>query len=349
MQQLLQLKQKPQEVFSTEDILDLDQLNQDSQQIPELNHLFPMLFKPSFLLELKEETKSLDIILDEEEKKLILKLKKKTKSKALAKKNGIYALKKELKMTSLTLVYNYQPDYAVKELQPVVPMEPITNAVKPLEITQPKTVLSNAPKLPIKKPILIDNPENITIILPLPEYTENSLKQLSDVSYEDMFKPFSKTDYSEMETVSNTDNYQLVPEKLLRPEDSLQQYKTNLTVQTQNLEGQLAGPQVIKYNRPKFEDGEFVYQKIRMRATTTTTVYDLIRNSGLPIKAGYSRKFNGVYVQSLNGVPESNTYWEYKINGQYGTTTVDKAIVKPGDSVTWVLKTAGKGVCGRNN
>jgi len=82
-----------------------------------------------------------------------------------------------------------------------------------------------------------------------------------------------------------------------------------------------------------------------MRATGTTTVYDLIRNSGLPVRARYSSRFGGVYVESLNGIPESNTFWEYKINGQYGTTTVDKAIVKPGDEVTWVLKTS-RGVCG---
>jgi len=352
MQQLLQLKtEEPQDsVVSTESLFGPDQLNgRFGRGFTELRDLLSTLFTSSFLFELKEETKSLDIILDEEKKKLILKLKKKTKSKSLAKKGQVYALRKELRMASLTLVYNLQPLYGtLNELQSITPIEPMINVVKPLEVSQPKTMMSDIPKLPIKPPILINNPNDITIVLPLSEYTEKLLQELPNKSYEEMFKPLTNTDtYSELGTMLNTDNYQLGPEKLIRPEDLVQQYKPNLVVQTQtqNFERQLGEIQVIKYNRPRFEDGEYVYQKIRMRATGTTTVYDLIRNSGLPVRARYSSRFGGVYVESLNGIPESNTFWEYKINGQYGTTTVDKAIVKPGDEVTWVLKTS-RGVCG---
>jgi len=351
MQQLLQLKtKKPQNVISSDNLFELDPLNENFGQIAELRDLFSILFKSSFLLELKEETKSLDITLDEEEKKLILKLKKKTKSKSLAKKGQVYALRKELEMTSLTLVYNLQPDYVISdELQPIMSIEPMMDVVKPVEVSQPKTMISNIPKLPMKPPILIDNPNDITIVLPLTNYTEKLLQELPNKSYEEMFKPLANLDiYSELGTMLNTDNYQLGPEKIVRPEDLVQQYKPDLTIQspTQNFEGQMEGVQVIKYNRPRFEDGEFVYQKIRMRATGVTTVYNLLRSSGLPVRARYSSRFNGVYVESLNDISESNTYWEYKINGQYGTTTVDKAIVRPGDEVTWVLKTAGAGVCG---
>ena len=351
MQQLLQLKTKPQDSVSTEDLFELDPLNENTEQITELRDLFSLLFKPSFLLELKEETKSLDITLDEKEKKLILKLKKKTKSKTLAKKGQVYALRKELRMTSLTLVYNYQTDYGIQnELLPIKPMEPITNTINPLEVAQPKTMLSNSPKLPIKPPILIDKPDDITIVLPLTEYTEKLLQESPNKLYKEIFKPFASGDtYSEIATQINADDYRLGPEKLVRPEDLVQRYKPDLVVQTptQNFEGQSGGISVMRYDRPKFEDGEVIYQKIRMRAAESTTVYDLIRNSGLPIKARYSTRFGGVYVESLNGIAESNTFWEYKINGQYGTTTVDKAIVRPGDEVTWVLKTARSGVCGQ--
>jgi hypothetical protein len=347
MQQLLQLKtEEPQDSVSTDSLFKLDPFNENFEQFTELRDLSSTLFKSSFLLELKEETKSLDITLDEEKKKLILKLKKKTKSKSLAKKGQFYALKKELKIASLTLVYNLLPEYDImNELQPITPIETM-NVVKPLEVAQPKTLMSDLPKLSMKLPILINNPDNITIVLPIPKYTENLSQELAKISYEEKFNPFATKDtFSEVETSLDTDNH---PLKIVRPEDLIQQYRPDLIVQTttQNFEGQLERVQIIRHNKPRFENGEFIYQEIRMSAAGSTTVYDLIRNSGLPIRAKYSSRFDGVYVESLNGAAESNTFWEYKINGQYGTTTVDKAIVKPGDEVTWVLKTANSSVCG---
>jgi len=277
----------------------------------------------------------LDIILDEEEKKLILKLKKKTKFKSLAKRGQVYALRKEWKMSTLTLVYNYQQDYeTLSELQYMKPIEPVVDVIKPVELSQPKTMILNASKLPVKPPILIETPDDLSIVLPLPDYTEKLLEELPNKAYEEQFKPLTSSDnYLEVETGLNTDNYLYVPEELVRPELT-KQYKPELAVQTptQNFEGQLRGAQIIKYDRPKLENGEFVYQEIRMRATGLTTVYDLIRNSGLPVKTRYSSRFGGWYIESVNGISESNTFWEYKINGQYGTTTVDKAIVRPGDT-----------------
>jgi len=350
MQQLLQLKtEEPQDVVSAESLFDPDQLNERfGGRFTELRDLLSTLFTSSFLFELKEETKSLDIILDEEEKKIILKLKKKTKSKSLVKKGQVYALRKELRMTSLTLVYNLQPHYGMlNELQPITPIEPMINVVKPLEVSEPKTMMSDTLKLPIKPPILIDNSDNITIVLPLSRYTENLLQELPNKTYEQKFKSFASDTYLEIENALNTDNYHLGPEKVIRPEELLQQYKPDLIVQnpTQNFERQSGEIQVIKYDRPKLENGEFIYQEIRMRATRPTTVYDLLKQSGLPFKATYNKEFNGIYVSSMNGIREGSYYWEAKINGQYAPTSFDKAIVKPGDDVTFVLKTS-RGVCG---
>jgi len=353
MQQLLKLRteDEPQDsLVSTDDLFELNPLNENLGQFTELRDLLSILFKPSFLLQLKEETRSLDVILDEEEKKLILKLKKKTKSKSLVKKGHVYALRKEWKMSTLTLVYNYRQDYeTLNELQPIKPIEPLMDIIKPLELYQPKTMILDAPKIPVKSPILIETPDDLSIVLPLSDYTEKLLEELPNKAYEEQFKPLNISDnYSEVETELNTENYLYVPEELVRPE-VLEKYKPNLVIQnpTQNFEGQLERAKVIKYNKPKLENGEFIYQEIRMRATGLTTVYDLIRNSGLPIRTKYSSRFDGWYIESVNGVSEGNTFWEYKINGQYGTTTVDKAIVKPGDEVTWVLKTARPGICGQ--
>lgn len=359
MQQLLQLKPRdePQDSFvSTDDLFDLKSLNENSGQINELKDLFSFLFKPSFLLELKEETKSLNITLDEEEKKLILKLKKKTRSKSLAKRGQVYALRKEMRMTSLTLVYNYRPSYVtLNELQPIVPMQPMTDLVKPLEITQPITMLKT-PKLPIK-PILINNPDDITIVLPLPEYTENLLRELPTRPYEEKFRPITGVDTYSEETLSDSEDYRIGPEKLKRLEDLVQQYQSELNTFTQNFEKRLNEPQIIKYAEPRLENGELIYQKIKMTPTKPTTVYDSIRNSGLPIGTKYSPEFKGIYVKSFNGIKDNGTngiegsevFWEYTVNGQYGTTTVDKAKIKPGDEVAMVLKTAKPGVCGSNN
>lgn len=348
MQQLLQLKpEEPRDAVSTDSLLESSPFSENFGHFSELRDLFGILFKSSFLLEVKEETKSLEINLDEEEKKLILKLKKKIKSKSLAKKGQIYALRKELKMASLTLVYNLQPYYEVSnELQSITPMESMS-VVKPLDVFQPKIMIAEIPKLQVKPPILMNNTDNTTIVLPIPKHTENLLQELTKIKYEEKFKPLAIGNvFSEVESELNADNYRLGPEKAIRYEDLVQQYNLNLIFQTPiQIDGQLEGVQVIRYNRPKFENGEFIYQEIRMRATGLTTVYDLIRNSGLHVRAKYSSRFNGVYVESLNGVSESDIFWEYRINGQYGITTVDKAIVRPGDEVTWVLKTA-RGVCG---
>jgi len=353
MQQLLKLKKEnePQEpLVSTDSLSGLDPLNESSGQFSELRDLLSTLFTSSFLLELKEETKSLDIILDEEEKKLTLKLKKKTRSKSLAKKGQVYALRKEWKMSTLTLVYNYQQNYEpLSELQHIRPIEPMVDVIKPVEVSQPKTMVLDTPKLPVKPPILIKTPEDLSIILPLPEYTEDLLQKLPNKTYEEQFKPSTiKDTYLEVDTELNTDNYLYVPEEPVLPEIA-EQYKPELAVQTptQNFEGQLGGVQVLKYDKPKLENGEFIYREIKMRDTGLTTVYDLLRNSGLPFKEVYSKEFNGKYIEALDEIPEGETYWEAKINGQYITSTVDKAIVKPGDEVTWVLKTARPGVCGQ--
>jgi len=355
MQQLLQLKTKPQDSVSTEDLFELDPLNENTEQITELRDLFSLLFKPSFLLELKEETKSLDITLDEKEKKLILKLKKKTKSKTLAKKGQVYALRKELRMTSLTLVYNYQTDYGIQnELLPIKPMEPITNTINPLEVAQPKTMLSNSPKLPIKPPILIDNPDNIAIVLPLPEYTENLLQELPNMAYERLFEPLAKNDtYLEPENMLNTDNYQIGPEKVrredLKPENLAQKYGqvSNLQTQTQNVR-QLEGVIHNLYKTPIQRDGEVFHEEYAFASKRWTTAYQAMLDSGLRVSSRYGgRRFGGKYIVAVNNSGERDgTYWEIKVNGRYIPVTADRYLVPLGAEISLVRKTAKKGVCG---
>jgi len=352
MQQLLQLKTEPQDLVSTEDLF-VDPLNEDFEQT-ELRDLSSILFKSSFLLELKEETKSLDITLDEEEKKLILKLKKKTKSKSLAKKGQIYALRKELKMTSLTLVYNYQPDYGIQnELQPIMPIEPITNVVKPLEVTQPETMALNAKKLSIKPPILIDTPDDITLVLPLPEYTRNLSQELPNMVYEEKFQPLTSTNnYLEANIPLNTDN-QIGPEKVrredLRPENLVQKYGqiSTLQTQTQNVR-QLEGVVHNVYKNPIERDGELFHEEYRFASKRWTTAYQAMLDSGLRVSSRYSSRFGGEYIVAVNGSGERDgTYWEIKVNGRYIPVTADKYMVPPGAEVTLVRKTARSNVCGQ--
>jgi hypothetical protein len=352
MQQLLQLKtEEPQDEVLTDGLFGLDPLNKSFEQFT-LRDLLSILFKSSFLLELKEETKSLDITLDEEEKKLILKLTKETKSKSLAKKGQVYTLRKKWKMASLTLVYNLQPYYETSnELQPIMPIEPVREVVKPLVVTQPKTMISDVPKLQIKPPILIDNLDDITMVLPLPEYTENLLQELPNKAYEKKFKPLANDDtYLEVETGLSTDNYLLAPEKIVRPEDLVQQYKPDLAIQTstQDFEGQLRGVKIERYKKPIIEDGEFVYEKIRLRTKGWTTAYQAMLNRGLRIRSRYSSRFGGKYIVSVNGSSERDgTYWEIKVNGRYIPVTADKFIVPPNAEITLIRKTARNVVCGQ--
>jgi len=345
MQQLLQLKEEPQDTILTENLFDLNPMKEG---FGGLRDLMSTLFTSSFLLELKEETRSLDITLDEEEKKLILKLKKKTKSKSLAKRGRVYALREELKMVSLTLVYDYQTDYGVlNELQPIMPIEPMMDVVKPVEVTQPKTMISDIPKLMVKPPILIDNPDNITIVLPLTDYTEKLLQELPEVAYEDKFKPIAKNEiYSELEVIP--DNSQLGPEKIIRPEDLVQQYKPNLVVQTQtqNFEGQMGVVHNI-YENPIRRDGELFHEEYRFTSNRWTTAYQAMLDAGLRISSRHSSRFRGEYIVAVNGSGERDgTYWEIKVNGHYIPVTADKFMVPPGAEVTLVRKTARSSVCG---
>lgn len=350
MQQLLQLKTAPQDSVSTEDSFGLDPINESFGQSTELRDLLSNLFTSSFLLELKEETKSLDITLDEEEKKLILKLKKKTKSKYLAKKGQVYALRKELKMTSLTLVYNYQPDYGIKnELQLITPIEPVTNVVKPLEVAHPKTMVSDAPKPPIK---LIDNPDDITIVLPLPDYTENLFQELPNLSYEEMFKPLTTNDTYLENPLLNTD-YRIGPEKVkredLRPENLVQKYGqvSTLQTQTQNVR-QVEGVIHNIYKNPVQRDGELFHEEYRFASKRWTTAYQAMLDAGLRVSSRYSSRFGGEYIVAVNGSGERDgTYWEIKVNGRYIPVTADKYMVPPGAEVTLVRKTARNVVCGQ--
>ncbi len=354
MRQLLQLKTKPQDAVLTEDLFGLDPTNESFGQSTELRDLLSNLFTSSFLLELKEETKSLDIALDEEEKKLILKFKKKTKSKSLAKRGQTYALRNELKMTSLTLVYNYRPDYETQnELQPIIPIEPTMNLVKPLEVAQPKTMMPEALKLPIKPQILVDNMNDITIVLPLPEYTDNLLQELSNIAYEEKFRPLTNGDnYLETNTVLDTGSYRLGPEKVrredLRPENLVQEYGQVSTLQTQKQNvGQLGGVIHNVYKNPIERDGELFHEEYRFASKRLTTAYQAMLDSGLRISSRYSRRFGGEYIMTVNGSGERDgTYWEIKVNGHYIPVTADKYMVPPGAEISLVRKTARSNACG---
>lgn len=309
----------------------------------ELMELLFSLFEGSSLLEFQEETKSLDVSLDEEEESLIVKLKKRTKSKKLATIGNVYLLVEKSRESSLTLVYELRPLPEREVVQELQQREEVKPMIKPI---QPRlTILDEG--VPIEYPV----PEELR--LPLPAYTTIFEDEpQNQIAYEEKFGAMSSKDNPLEEPNRDFQEYP-ISERLVRP-DEYKKYDLNSITETRQLleenVKELSGVIIEKYDKPLYEDGEFIYEKIRIKTDRWTTVLDATISSGLRVSWKYVG--NGdAYVVLLNDHRDGDRglYVEYKVNGKYGTVAANKCVVPPRSEIVWLVKTSSGGCSSSNN
>jgi len=90
---------------------------------------------------------------------------------------------------------------------------------------------------------------------------------------------------------------------------------------------------------------------IRYRPLTTTnnTAFDLLREAsvrlGFPIEYVPYAIPKGIFVTSINGSTngDGGSYWQYWVNGIYGTVAADHAVLHDGDAVLWTFSVPQEG------
>ena len=90
---------------------------------------------------------------------------------------------------------------------------------------------------------------------------------------------------------------------------------------------------------------------IRYRPLTTTnnTAFDLLREAsvrlGFPIAYVPYAIPKGIFVTSINGSTngDGGSYWQYWVNGIYGTVAADHAVLHDGDAVLWTFSVPQEG------
>jgi hypothetical protein len=306
------------------------------------------LFEDSSFLEFHEETRSLDISLDEDEKSLIVKLKKRTKSKKLATIGSIYFLREKLRESSLTLIYELRPPHEREVLQEFQPMEPVKPIIKP---TQPKlTILDKG--VPIKPPL----PELPDFPLPIPNYTAILEDKLQNpIAYEEKFSVIPIDDTTLEETYNLNSQQYFTDEKLVRPEDYIEKYNLSLITETpkqafESLIEKGIEATVVRYEKPLRVNGQTIYQRIMFTNTMPgMTVADATSYlSNVSAEKVFIDRFGGcVFFTSINGIPDGHNgaHWEFYVNGRIGTVAANRYVLKPGDVVEWRLATSPEG-CG---
>lgn len=156
--------------------------------------------------------------------------------------------------------------------------------------------------------------------------------------YEDKFNPLNIYQHESI----------LAPMNVVEGEIKEKNYQEELLLYSDTLE---KAPKVviIEYETPMRAMNQDVYQRVFLRNDTpSNTLYDSLFSSGLDVKTSYSEEFDSAYVDSINGVRDGdkNRFWEFYVNGQIGTTSVDKQILNDGDIVEWRLAEEKPGGCG---
>jgi len=156
--------------------------------------------------------------------------------------------------------------------------------------------------------------------------------------YEDKFNPLNRYQHESI----------LAPINLVEGEIKEKNYQEEVILYSEMPE---IAPKVviIEYETPLEAMNQDVYQRVFLRNNIPgITLYDSLFSSGLNIKTSYSERFDSVYVESINEVKDGdkNRFWEFYVNGQIGTTSVDKQILDEGDIVEWRLTEETKGGCG---
>lgn len=324
--------------------LDLNEIFSDSgigrYGFMKLMELLLFLFEDSFFLEFHEETRSLDVSLEEDEKFLILKFKKRTKSKKLTI-GDVYLLTEKSRESSLTLVYELHllPEQGVEEPRQRGKIKPIIKPVQPKLVTLDEGI-------PIESPFPEGSPDFPTLN-PVPIF-EDELR--NPVTYEEKFGAIPTEDTPLEESHTDFQEY-LMGGRLVRPDEYLKKYDlSSVTGRPEQIFEGTPGKRlnrviIEKYDKPLYEDGELIYEKVRIRTTGWTTVLDAIASSGVRVSWKYIG--DDAYIVFLNDHKDGDRglYIEYKINGEYGKVAANKCVVPPGSEITFLIKTASSGGC----
>ena len=81
--------------------------------------------------------------------------------------------------------------------------------------------------------------------------------------------------------------------------------------------------------------------------TTNATVFGLLMEAAskgnFTVKSTYYSQYDSMLIDSIASVKngENNSYWQYYINGNYGTVGADKQPVKNGDIIEWKFEEFG--------
>lgn len=81
----------------------------------------------------------------------------------------------------------------------------------------------------------------------------------------------------------------------------------------------------------------YILSQATLEIKTGSSVYDLLKESGLVIAASSSPM--GVYVSSIQSLAEkacgNKSGWQYQVNGEHVSFSCDKCILQDGDTVAW--------------
>src|SRR5438046_3839159 len=89
----------------------------------------------------------------------------------------------------------------------------------------------------------------------------------------------------------------------------------------------------------------------RPETTTNNTAFDLLREAS--VRLGFPLAYvpyaipKGIFVTSINGSTngDGGSYWQYWVNGMYGTVAADHAVLHDGDAVLCTFSVPQEGSC----
>ncbi len=136
------------------------------------------------------------------------------------------------------------------------------------------------------------------------------------------------------------------------------QFHENATIYVKKDE--IAEVNIVEYESPlimKESHGQYVFEQIYIKNTAKSGVnaYDLTLQAmkDIDVEAEYSPEFNAMYIKRIDGIADGTDgkWWEYYIvdrsgNAKIGKDSIDKVVLKEGETIEWRLASEEPGGCG---